>query len=175
MYVVNESICSQQACKVWKFTKWISDNFFQYFWLLSARYTRVCAAFSFQYFIFVGGWMVFSIAQHPTHCISCIQVWYTMHLLSFSDGSMAKLQFHHPISDIKIVQWWADQVFMILPASWMQTHWLNVKERAGSNWPSTCCHSSTTYTGNYDMTHECDKRETSNIDAIHFFFLSLHF
>lgn len=40
----------------------------------AARHTRIFTAFILQYSVFAVGWMVFVAFEHPTHCISCVQV-----------------------------------------------------------------------------------------------------
>lgn len=44
-------------------------------------------------------------------------------------------------------QWWAVQDCTTRQPSWTPTSWHSVKKRAGANWLSTSCHSSTISTG----------------------------
>lgn len=142
---------------------WHFNQLLTLFYLFSARYTGIFVASFFQHFIFVLWWMVFAVAQHPTHCIPCIQVRDNaifIHLLRHN----FIISMH--ILDTKIVRSCLDQACTIQPASWMPTHWPNANEKDGLNWPFTYCHSSITYTGKYDSW--LDINRNVKIHYIHF-------
>lgn len=90
--------------------------------------------------------------------IKCNIIWLNRALLHFAAGIWADL-------------WWAVQDSMTQQPSWMLTFWPSVKKRAGANWRSTSCHSSTISTGKIEFflgrtlkTKQNKKNRASTID-----------